>query len=139
MDPARLVFSRNVGAPYRETRRIVSSGVPCWSWIKIQDEVRMRIQYGDLTGNKRTELINDRVSRIQSLLCKITDCRTTPLSTLNPFGEVTSGLLTLRGRLVHAKCCDPMTDTYHIDEIPIKRSSSSLQISWFDPDISCIL
>lgn len=99
----------------------MSSGVPSWSWAKIEGAVRMRFRYDDLIGMKGTKSTNDRLNWTQSLLCEILDCRTTPLSTPNPFGEVTSGALTLRDRLTHAKCYDLMTDTYHIDRNPIKR------------------
>lgn len=131
-----FVFPRSANAPYRETKRIQESTIPSWSWAKIEGEVRMRVHYDDL--NNEPKLDDDNFNRAQSLLCELIDCKTTPSNPLNPFGDVRTGFLGLRGRLGQAVCCAPVTDTFYIDRIPIKDTWSNLQTGWFDPDVSPI-
>lgn len=127
------VHPRGVGAPYRGTTRIKNSHTPSWSWAKVEGEVRMLNHSYDITN-----FTDARSTRAKSLVGEIVECNTTPANDLNPFGEVSSGVLILRGRLGQAKCCSPVTTSHHIDRIPLQDSKSNLKMAWFDPDISPI-
>jgi hypothetical protein len=73
--------------------------------------------------------------RSDSLICDILDCWARPRSVLNPLGEVHSGALVLKGRMMVGKCGPGRTDSQMFDRTPIHDLNSGKLIGWFDPDV----
>lgn len=83
--------------PGWQTSRPSNDRAPTWSWASIDGKFNthsLRAAYEPETELER---------RAVALLCKVLDCWTVPLTSLNPLGSVVSGALSLRGRLRRAK------------------------------------
>ncbi|VUC31904.1 unnamed protein product [Clonostachys rosea] len=88
------------------TRRAASYRAPSWSWASIDGELRTTTIYR--VGEETT--LRGLTRRAHESECQIVKCETIPLSSLNPLGEVESGLLILRGRM---RCADISPASFH--------------------------
>lgn len=133
-DLAWFVPPRSTSAPYRQTCRTQGCQAPSWSWAMVEGPVRMHLEHSDGTKTKE-DTDTQRSNRAEPLECEILRCSSTPISTLNPFGDC-SGILKLRGRLGHARCCAPISTTFYVDRIPLEDTWSGRETAWFDPDVT---
>lgn len=123
---------KSVNAPPRETKRFSAYRAPTWSWASIEGKVTPMFEFSSMHDSKEAK--STRFRRANNLQSEILDCWTKPISQLNPFGEVHSGELTLRGRLGYATCGPPLDSQFHIGRIPIQDPLSGQEIGWLDLD-----
>lgn len=125
-DLSWYVPPQNTKATIRETVRPSAYRAPSWSWASIEGRVTMVHERQDPGYDYQYE---------SDLCCEILDCKTEPVSDLNPFGEVKSGYLILRGHLASARCGAPVTDEYYVDRVPVLDERTVNPLGWFDPDV----
>ena len=142
--------------PYEQlTTRPITYRAPSWSWASIDGQINTVRKYveaadGDVNYTKETRpypIWWYPTTRVNNLLCTIVSCQTTPSSELNPFGEVQSGVLVLRGHLVHGQCGPLESNRWFVDRITVydmrlgkqeqePEQKQGQQVGWFDPDLS---
>jgi hypothetical protein len=112
------------------TSRASEFRAPSWSWASIDGD-QLRVQ--SLPKGSQPQY-GHRTSRADGLVCDILACWTKPCSLLNPFGEIHSGALILKGRLAVGKCGPGITIKWAVDRTPIHDLNSGKHVGWFDPD-----
>jgi hypothetical protein len=121
----------DMSSPYRTTRPSTFRA-PSWSWASVDGEIRTIGHYRFIKERRSKPGMQ---SRYYHLLCEIVDCWAKPLTSQNPFGEVCSGSLILRGHLGLADCGAGITTQQFMHRTPILHHNSGLQLGWLDPDI----
>jgi hypothetical protein len=123
---------RTDSSSVRQTSRPPGFRAPSWSWASIDTNfLRMQWMEGSLSQSR----LDHGSFRSDGLICDILGCWTRPRSVLNPFGEVHSGALVLKGRMMVGKCGPGRTDSMIFDRTPVHDLNSGKHIGWFDPDV----
>jgi hypothetical protein len=122
------VVGPHSGSP--NTSRPSEFRAPSWSWASVDGD-KLRVQSLPRDSLPHYE---HHISRADGLPCEILACWTKPRSVLNPFGEIHSGALVLKGRLAVGKCGPGRTDQWAVDRTTILDVNSGKHIGWFDPD-----
>ncbi|KAK5939666.1 hypothetical protein PMZ80_008046 [Knufia obscura] len=125
---------KSAKAPPRETKKPPAYRAPTWSWASIEGKVTPMFEFSNMHDSK--EAHSGRFKRATQLQCEILDCWTKPLSQLNPFGEVHSGQLVLRGRLGRAMCGLPVDTEFHVGRTPIHEMLTGHVLGWLDADVT---
>lgn len=131
-DLAWSVAPNGNSTPFRFTTRPAGYRAPSWSWASVDGKIRPAFDFTPVENLTTDEMALDK--RLTDICCKIQDCVTEPSNTLNPFGELSHGVLTLRGRLILARCANSVTNFFHADRFPVINLKTKKEVGWLDLD-----